>query len=111
MAKNGRDPAKEVYWREVFQRQAASGLSIREFCQREKLTESAFFSWRRTIGQRDGAGSSSPAFLPAVVNSGGEHKSPLVLKLTSGLELRLPPAIPAARLAELVHALEARAEP
>ena len=50
MAKSPRDPAKEVFWREALQRFAASGLSIREFCQREQLTESAFYAWRRTLG-------------------------------------------------------------
>jgi hypothetical protein len=28
-------------------------LSVRAFCQRERLTESGFYAWRRTIGERD----------------------------------------------------------
>lgn len=52
MAKRRRNSAKEAYWREVLKRQVASGLSIRAFCRREELTESAFFSWRRTIRER-----------------------------------------------------------
>lgn len=54
MANVRRDVAKEQGWREVLARHLASGLSVREFCRRESLSESAFHSWRRTIAQRDG---------------------------------------------------------
>jgi len=107
MAKNQRDPAKESLWRETLNRQASSGLTVREFCEREQLTESSFYAWRRTIGERDGKGK-PPAFVPAVVRGEAGHEAPLALKLPSGLELRLSPAIPAERLADLVRALEAR---
>ena len=110
MAKHQRDPAKEAYWRKVLQRFSASGLSVREFCKREQLTESAFYAWRRTIGERDEAGNSPPAFVPAVINGESEHDAPLVLKLAGDLELRLPQTIPPARLAGLVRALETRVE-
>jgi hypothetical protein len=52
MAKSQRDAAKEGRWRDFVKRHAASGLSVREFCRRESLTESAFYAWRRTIGER-----------------------------------------------------------
>jgi transposase-like protein len=67
MAKQQRDPAKEAFWREVLKRYATSGLSVREFCQREQLTESAFHAWWRTIGERES--NSRPAFVPAVINA------------------------------------------
>ena len=37
MSSSQRDPARERFWREATSRQAASGLSVREFCRREKL--------------------------------------------------------------------------
>ncbi len=52
MAKHQQDPAKEAYWRKVLKRFATSGLSVREFCKREQLTESQFYAWRRTIGRK-----------------------------------------------------------
>jgi hypothetical protein len=110
MAKRQRNSAKEAYWRRVLKRFSTSGLSVRQFCQREQLAESAFYAWRRTIGERDDAGNSGPAFVPAVINGKLEHEPPLVLKLAGDLELQLPPAIPGTRLAELVRALEMRAE-
>ena len=108
MANKQRDPAKEALWRKRLQRFASSGLSIREFCKREDVTESAFYAWRRTIGERDGAGNSEPAFVPAVINGEAQHDEPLVLALTSGLELRVPPATPVERVAKLVRALQSQ---
>jgi transposase-like protein len=68
MASKHRDPAKEALWRDMFKRFAASGLSVREFCKRENVTESAFYAWRRTIGERDDVGDSGPAFGVRSVN-------------------------------------------
>ena len=56
-----RDPVKERFWRDALQRQKASGLSIREFCARHKLIETAFYSWRSEIRRRDGESAASPA--------------------------------------------------
>ena len=110
MATSQRDPEREQFWREVLKRQASSGLSVREFCRREQLAETSFFAWRRTIRQRDDEQQpiAQPAFIPAVVTSASSADTSIVLELASGAALRLPESISAARLAELVHALETR---
>ena len=110
MANSQRDPERERFWREVVKRQAASGVSVREFCRREQLAETSFFAWRRTIRKRDGEVKSNdgPAFVPAVVTSTSPSDTSIILELTSGTALKLPESISATRLAELVHALEAR---
>jgi transposase-like protein len=110
MAKRRRDGAKEAYWRKTLQRFAASGLSGREFCRREKLAESAFYAWRRTIGERNRASNSEPAFVPAVVRCESPSEASIAIELAGGRVLRLSESISANRLAELVHALEARGE-
>ena len=110
MANKQRDPAKEALWRKRLKRFSASGLSVREFCKREGVTESAFYAWRRTIGERDGAGNSEPAFVPAVMNGEAQHDEPLVLALASGMKLHFPPATPVERVAELVRALQSQSE-
>lgn len=51
MAKS-RDAVKERYWRDVFRRQGASGLGVRQFCVQEGLPEHQFHWWRRTLRQR-----------------------------------------------------------
>ena len=106
-----RDVAKEQYWREVVQRQAMSGQSVRTFCAHESLDENAFYSWRRTIRQRDApAKPSKPpaAFVPAVLSGPAAGESWLVIELACGRALRVPESISAPRLAELVAALEGR---
>lgn len=110
MAKHRQDLAKEAYWRKVLKRFAKSGLSVREFCRREQLTESQFYAWRRTIGERDEAGNLQPAFVPAVVTKEAVHESSITVELVGGRVLKLPTSTPAARLAELVLALEAGSE-
>lgn len=110
MAKHQRDPVKEALWRKTLKRFAASGLSVREFCKRENVTESAFYAWRRTIGERDGAGNAEPAFVPAVINGEAEHDQPLVLALAGGMKLHFPSATPVERVAELVRALQPQSE-
>jgi len=106
MANHQRDAAKEQRWREVTRRQVESGLSVRAFCRQERLTEAAFFAWRRTIRQRDTEATPSPAFLPVVVDENSRRESAITIELAGGRVLRLPEAIPLQRLVELVHALE-----
>ena len=70
MAKISRDPVREQHWRERVTAWAASGLSIRAFCDQHQLTETTFQHWRRELRERDAASSrppSSPAGSPAVV--------------------------------------------
>jgi len=110
MAKHQQDPAKEAYWRKVLKRFAASGLSVREFCKREQLTESAFYAWRRTIGERDDSRTSGPAFVPAVVTKEMAHESWMAIELASGCVLRFSGAHGIEQLADLVIALQARHE-
>ncbi len=115
MANHERDAKREAFWRGVFQRYAASGLTIRAFCQREQLTESAFFAWRRTIRQRDAEAkpptdrrgrSQRPAFLPVVLAEGNGHGQAIVIELAGGRMLRWPASIDMERMSAFVQALE-----
>lgn len=109
MANKQRDVSKERFWRSALKRQANSGLSVRAFCQREQLTESAFYAWRRTVAERNGEAKPqrAPAFLPMMVTDRSAHSESIELKLAGGRILRLPETMPVDRLAELVQALEA----
>ena len=122
MANMKRDAERETFWRAALRRQPTSGLSVRAFCRREKLTESNFYAWRRTIAQRDqeraasvGRGGkanrpkSRPAFLPVAVCGRPEHEAAIVLERAGGLRLRFAESISADRVAAIVHALEAEA--
>lgn len=122
MANYERNPAKESYWREAVRRHAASGLSVRDFCRQEQLTESAFYFWRRTLAERDAppakqgkpsqpfppSAARRPTFVPAVIPGATRVETSIVLELHGGRALRLPASTTIERIADLVQALEAR---
>ncbi len=41
---------RERSWRELLERHAASGLSVRRFCGREGVSEPSFYQWRKRLG-------------------------------------------------------------
>ncbi len=49
-----RDRRREERWRRIIREHGRSGLGVREFCRRGKLTETAFYFWRRELLRRDG---------------------------------------------------------
>jgi transposase len=114
MANRERDAAKEQRWREALGRFTASGLSVREFCRREELTESAFYAWRRTLAAREARSapksrrySPAPAFVPAVVTAAPSDTT-IALELAGGCVLRFAGPTASEQLADLIVALQAR---
>lgn len=109
MSSNQRSVTKESFWREILQRQATSNLSARAFCRQEGLTETTFYSWRRTIAARDGEcapAEQSQPFVPLVVTSTPEREPTIAIELAGGRVLRLPTSTSTEQLAELIHALD-----
>lgn len=51
-----RSAQKERFWRRMLRRQEKSGLSVRQFCLEQQLSEASFYSWKRTIADRDRRG-------------------------------------------------------
>lgn len=109
---------RETFWRDAVARFRMSGLSVRAFCRREKLQESAFYFWRRTLADRDGKAATKPrptskraarpAFLPVSIRRDAiVPTSGLTLELPSGGVLRFSESMPVERVAALVRALEA----
>ena len=43
------DRAKDAKWRGIMKKFAKSGLSIREFCRQNEISEPSFHSWKRTL--------------------------------------------------------------
>lgn len=54
-----RSEEKRAYWRGVLERQGASGLSVRQFCGEEKISEASFHSWKRKLLHGDRPGNDS----------------------------------------------------
>ena len=112
MANTKRDSTKEAVWRDAIGRQATSGLSVREFCRRNRLSEPSFHERRRTFQERDARRpAAAAAFVPVIVRDGRPAEmmpdAGLVIELRGGRLLRLPGSMTAGRIAELVRALEA----
>lgn len=55
-----KDRGKQLYWQEMIGRQADSGLSVRQFCAGERVSEPSFYAWRRKLGQPKGGVKRSP---------------------------------------------------
>lgn len=120
MANKNRSGEREAFWRDVVKRFGSSGLSVRAFCRREKLQESAFYFWRRTLADRDGKTptkrrptskrAANSVFLPVTIRRDAlSPTSGLSLELPGGGVLRFSEAMPVERIAEVIRALEARA--
>lgn len=90
----GRGVEREQFWRGQIEGQAASGLSARQWCQREQLSEPSFYAWRRKLAQRDQDRSTpksratSNGFLPIRLTA--LAGSNVELQLKSGLVIRVP---------------------
>src|SRR5579864_2530071 len=111
-----RDHAKEERWRRALREWRRSGLSVREFCDWQNLSEPSFYAWRREIGKRDRENAAAsraraangnrrlasqsvtkagaPAFVPvqviAEVSGAPRHGECLQVQLPSGAQLRVP---------------------
>lgn len=47
-------------WRELFEAQEQSGMSVREFCTKHGLCAKSFLRRRKTVGQRSPGAAASP---------------------------------------------------
>ena len=60
-----KDLGLEHTWRLRLRRQATSGLSIGEFCRRERVSTASFYAWRRRLAAPPlTAPSDPPLFVP-----------------------------------------------
>jgi hypothetical protein len=48
------DPQREALWRQRLADQAASGMSITQWCRRSGTSASLFHYWKRALAKRDG---------------------------------------------------------
>ena len=119
-----RNSKKEQEWRERVQRWQQSGESVRAFCRREGLHESAFFAWRRELTRRGQerqavrterkqvkpSTSAKPIrFFPvqgALENRSGDPGGVEIL-LDAGRAIRVRPGFDRRTLAEVLAILEA----
>jgi hypothetical protein len=111
---NHRDAQKERYWQDIVQRQERSGESIKAYCRRVGVTESAFYWWRRELSRRSVKHAvNEPAhkaarFLPVKVAGDNKADGGLELRLGTGCVLYLRSGFDRQALADVLAVLEAR---
>ena len=97
-------------WREIIERQQASGLSAAAFCRQDGVSESSFFAWKRRLGAPTAA--AAAAFVEAKVATAavapaGRPAGVVEVRLRGGRRVRLGRGFDPGLLAEVVVALEA----
>jgi hypothetical protein len=107
-----RDSGKERFWRDHLKRWPNSGLTIRDYCARHRLSEPSFYGWRRTLSQRGldaEAKAVEPAvtFVPVQVHPDLPVEAVVLeLVLANGRLLRIPPGIDLGQLRDVLAVLE-----
>jgi transposase len=114
-----RDTDKQRFWRARVVQWRRSGLSVREFCRREGLSEPLFYSWRRELAQREmseslAAGVKGPAktthFVPVRIvapRSVGQTTA-IEIVLSRGRRVRVRPGFDRDTLQAVLDLLEQR---
>jgi hypothetical protein len=79
--KGKRDLTKERYWRRIVREWRSSGLSVREFCDWQALSEPCFYAWRRELAKRDRESAAAAAAIGIVhdgrpVKQNGPSRTP-----------------------------------
>jgi transposase-like protein len=102
-----RDPRKEQHWRRLIQLWKNSGLSVRAFCARHRITQPSFYAWRRELQQRD----ATTAFVPVQVETNdqlatGASIATIEVVLAGGQCVRVTPGFDPATLRQLLAVLE-----
>jgi hypothetical protein len=97
-----RDPHKERQWQRWIDRWQVSGLSVRDFCTRHRLSAPHFYSWRRRLQHR----AAPPPFLPVhVAADPPPPPTPLELVLAGAVVLRVSPGFDPDTLRQLLAVL------
>lgn len=90
-----KDPDLEKLWRQRCRRQAASGLTVAEFCAGEGISPDRFYSWKRRLAVASEAASRRPdLFVPVRIpdrprDLGLSPTRDVVLELPHRVRLRL----------------------
>jgi transposase-like protein len=101
-------------WLERIRLWQQSQLSVSDFCQRRRLSQPSFYSWRRVLRERGlvdnvvhvSSAATTPAFLKVTVNADGSMAPAIELVLGKGRLLRVRPGFDADLLRQLVRVLE-----
>ena len=84
---------RQQFWREVIERQQASGQSIVGFCAKERLSPASFHAWKRRLRlprREAGRKAAAQALLPVqIVNAAPTGMGNLEVQWPGGVVLRV----------------------
>jgi transposase-like protein len=84
------DLALAERWRERLARRERIGLSIAEFCRRERISQGSFHQWRRRLAARRSDGPTTGRLFVPVELTGMPTSSGVRIALASGATVALP---------------------
>jgi transposase-like protein len=106
---------RELYWRDVLQRQSESGLNVANFCRQESISAASFYAWRRKLRERDAQALRIDAKIDAEANLGaqllpvriesGTSPAPVRIFLPQGATIDAPGNLDRRALVDLLGAL------
>jgi transposase len=106
----GSEEDQEQFWRMAIETWQSSGLSIRQFCKQEGLSEPQFYVWRKKLADcciepTDQDSSGQETFIEVALPKNSD--SAIEVLLTSGNMVRIPCGADSATLSNVMSALHA----
>lgn len=95
---------RAAYWRRLVERQAASGLSVARFCEREDVSTASLYNWRRRLADE---ADERAAFVPVQVRD--DSRSALEIMLPGAVTIRVPDGTARQTIVDALAAVEATA--
>lgn len=96
---------KREQWRERIGEQVRSGLSVKEFCKEQGLTECSFYSWRKRLAEQQEPVRFALVDREAMVVADSVREARLELVLASGARLRIGGGVDGTTLRTVLEAL------
>ena len=96
--------ARDEAWRARLAAQKQSGVSVKQFCEQQGLTEQSFYYWRKRLQT---PASMQFALVEAEPRRGSAEHAALELLLTTGERLRISAGVDARTLQQVLEALRA----
>ncbi len=78
---------KEEQWRARLARFQSSGMTVVEFCERERISSPSFYQWRKRLAAPNKGNSVSPTFVPVRLTP---LASPVEIHLPNGARVCVP---------------------
>jgi hypothetical protein len=93
---------RDEAWRARISEQERSGVSVKQFCAQQGITEQSFYHWRKRLQT---PGSMRFALVEAEPRRGTAEHAALELVLRTGERLRIGAGVDAATLRQVLEAL------